>query len=66
MKGYTQLVRWDTRTDRIESYTDLVDSEINDRPARIHELAVDDEHQIYLAENDNHKRSSYLWSVRLD
>lgn len=66
MKGHTQLIRWDTRTAEIEGYTDLIDDEIGDRPARIHELAIDDEHQIYLGENDNHKRSSFLWTVRLD
>jgi hypothetical protein len=66
VRGYTQLIRWDTHTSRIEGYTDLVDDKLNDRPARIHELAVDDEHRIYLGENDNHKRSSFLWTVRLD
>lgn len=58
MNGYTQLFRWDTRTDCIEGYTELVDSKINDRPNRIHEIALDENHQIYLGENDNHKRSS--------
>jgi hypothetical protein len=66
MKGCTQLIRWDTRTDRMEGYTDLRDSEIGERPARIHDIAVDGEHRIYLGENDNHERSSYLWTVRLD
>ncbi|MDO8542200.1 MAG: hypothetical protein Q7S40_17310 [Opitutaceae bacterium] len=36
------------------------------RPARIHELTVDDEGRVFLGENDNHDRSSYLWSVRFD
>lgn len=66
MNGYTQLIRWDTRTDRIEGYTELVDRETGERPARIHDLAVTDDHQIFLGENDNHRRSSFLWSVRLD
>lgn len=66
MKGCTQLIRWNTKTDRIELYSDLVEQRINDRPERIHELAVDDEHQIFLAENDNNRRSSYLWAVHLD
>ena len=66
MKGYTQLIRWDTHTDRIEGFTDLTDPDIRERPARIHDLAVDGEHRIYLAENDNHERSSFLWSVDLD
>lgn len=65
MKGQTQLIRWNMRTDRIESFSKLVDPEIDDRPARIHEIAVNDEHQIYLAENDNHQRSSFLWTAHI-
>ena len=65
MNGHTQLVRWDTRTDRMEGYTDLSDPARNERPARVHDLAIDDEHRLYLAENDNHRRSSYLWEVQL-
>ena len=66
MHGRTQLIRWDTRSDKIELFSDLEDRSIGQRPARIHELAVDDQGRIYLGENDNHERSSYLWSVALD
>lgn len=65
MKGFTQMMRWDVSTDRIEVYTDLVDRQMDDRPARIHEIAVDDGHCLYLGENDNHSRSGFLWTVRL-
>ena len=65
MHGRTQLVRWDMRSGRLASYSDLVDESCGERPARIHELAVDDRGRIYLGENDNHERSSYLWSVEL-
>ncbi len=63
MNGQTQLIRWDTRADRLERFSDLEDRAIGQRPARIHELTVDDEGRVYLGENDNHERSSYLWSV---
>jgi hypothetical protein len=66
MRGQTQLICWDTRRDAIEWYPDLVDTSIGERPARIHELAVDDRGRIYLGENDNHQRSSYLWSIEMD
>ncbi len=66
MHGRTQLLRWNTRSDTFERFSDLADPAINQRPARIHELAVDDQHRVYLGENDNHDRSSYLWSVALD
>jgi hypothetical protein len=66
MKGCTQLIRWDMRADHMDGYTNLHDPQIGDCPARIHDIAVDDDQRIYLAENDNHERSSFLWSVRLD
>jgi sugar lactone lactonase YvrE len=66
MHGQTQIIRWETGTDRIEAFSELVDESIGDRPARVHELAVDAGHRLYLGENDNHARSSYLWSVALD
>jgi hypothetical protein len=66
MHGRTQLVRWNTHGDRLELFTDLQDDAVRDRPARVHELAVDHNHRLYLGENDNHHRSSYLWSVALD
>lgn len=65
MKGQTQVMRWRPGSDRIDSFFNLRDPSINDGPARIHELAVDREHVLYLAENDNHQRSSYLWAARL-
>ncbi|MBI4581567.1 MAG: hypothetical protein HY718_17850 [Planctomycetes bacterium] len=65
MKGHTQVIRYRPGDERIDSFFDLVDPAINDGPARIHELAVDRDHQLYLAENDNHQRSSYLWTARL-
>lgn len=66
MHGQTQLIRWDTRTDKLEEFSDLRDPELNERPARIHELAVDADGRVFLGENDNHQRSSYLWSVEFD
>ena len=63
--GHTQLLRWDTRTDRIESRADLIDPTSGETPARIHEIAVAGDHTVYLGENDNHHRSSYLWQVHL-
>ncbi|MCC6126274.1 MAG: hypothetical protein IT426_15050 [Pirellulales bacterium] len=66
MNGHTQLLRWNVGGDRIESYSDLADESLGQRPARIHDLAVDDRGRVYLGENDHHERSSYLWSVRFD
>jgi hypothetical protein len=65
MKGHTQVMRLLPVRGRIESFCNLIDPKINDRPARIHEMAVDSEHRLHLAENDNHHRSSYLWTVTL-
>jgi hypothetical protein len=66
LRGQTQLIRWKMNGDRIECFADLHAPEIDDRPARIHEIAVDEEHRIYMGENDNHHRSSFLWVARLD
>lgn len=66
LNGRTQLMRLDTRSGRIDCYDGLVDPASGETPARIHEIAVADDHTLYLGENDNHHRSSYLWRVRLD
>jgi hypothetical protein len=66
MHGQTQLIRWDMRHDEVEWYPDLIDPSIGERPARVHELAVDNDGRVYLGENDNHQRSSYLWSVEIE
>jgi len=65
MQGHTQIMRWDPRGSVIDSFYNLRDPERNDGPARIHEMAIDESGCLYLAENDNHCRSSYLWTVRL-
>jgi hypothetical protein len=66
LQGKTQLIRWNISGDRVECFADLEDQKVRTRPARIHEMAVDEEHRIYMGENDNHHRSSYLWIARLD
>lgn len=65
MNGHTQIMRWHPQSDKVESFFNLRDEEIQDSPARIHDLAVDETHQLFLAENDNHCRSSYLWTAKL-
>jgi sugar lactone lactonase YvrE len=65
MSGQTQLMRWRPGSDRIDGFYNLLDPELGDGPARIHEMAVGDAGELYLAENDNHRRSSYLWTARL-
>ncbi|HOA71998.1 MAG TPA: hypothetical protein PL151_08335 [Phycisphaerae bacterium] len=65
MKGHTQVIRLRPGADHIDGFFNLLDPSLGEGPARIHELAVDRDHQLYLAENDNHQRSSYLWTARL-
>lgn len=66
MNGRTQLVRWTLSGDGIDCCNELVEPGSGETPARIHEIAVAADHALYLGENDNHHRSSYLWQVRLD
>jgi len=65
MNGHTQVMRWRPGSGSIESFYPLRDPALGEGPARIHELAVAADGTLYLAENDNHVRSSYLWSARL-
>lgn len=63
MKSQTTLCRLDPETLALDVWNDLADVETGERPARIHELCVTTEGVIYFGENDNHHRSSYLWSA---
>lgn len=64
MRSQTQAFRWEMETRQVEDLGDLIDPATGDRPARIHELTVRGS-ELYMAENDNHTRSSYLWQVSL-
>lgn len=65
MKGETALCRLNPTTLELKRWENIVDPETDERPARIHELCVSSKGVVYLAENDNHTRSSYLWSVEV-
>jgi len=62
IKGDTQLFKWNPN-DQAITLLDKIKDEHGNIPARIHEMAVDKKGKLYLAENDNHYRSSYLWTV---
>ncbi len=66
ISGQTQLIRWKTNSDEIDCFADLTDPAVDDPPSRIHEIALDEDHRIYMGENDNHSRSSFLWVVEVD
>ena len=65
MNGHTQLMRYRPAQGTLESFARLRDPELGEGPARIHDLAIGPDHTLFLAENDNHQRSSYLWTARL-
>ena len=65
MKSKTALCRLDLQSYDFELWDNLTSSVNGSQPARIHELCITTEGMIYFAENDNHLRSSYLWSARL-
>lgn len=64
VKEQTQAIRWDMDSTTVEDLPDLIDPSSGERPARIHEITVDDQGTVYLAENDNHHRSSWLWTIQ--
>ncbi len=66
LRGHTQLFRLAPGSGRIESYCGLADPATAEQPERIHDMAITDDGTLYLAENDNHHRSSYLWSARME
>ncbi len=64
MSGNTRLFSWKVGTGHVD-FVGPIEDTFGERPARIHELAVGNSGTIFLAENDNHVRSSYLWEVSL-
>ena len=62
LKGDTLLFKWRPGSKHIILLESLEDEQ-GRVPARIHDLAIDGQGRLYLAENDNHSRSSYLWTV---
>ncbi len=64
MRGKTALSRFNPMTMQLEHWSKLKDSN-GVSPARIHDIAVDVTGRVWLAENDNHERSSYLWEAHL-
>lgn len=64
MKHHTRLFRWNPRSKALFDYGEIIDKRTGEKPSRIHEIAIDGKGNIYLAENDNHYRSSYLWIVK--
>lgn len=64
MKNNTALSRFDPKTNQVEFWGQLADNK-GRTPARIHDLAVDESGTVWLAENDNHQRSSYLWKAKV-
>ncbi len=62
IKGDTQLFRWRPGEDEIV-LLERIEDERGNRPARIHDIAIGEDGILFLAENDNHKRSSYLWTI---
>ncbi len=63
MKSKTALCRFNPETFQLDLWSDLTDQQNGACPARIHELCVGADGTVFLAENDNHSRSSYLWSA---
>lgn len=66
MRFETKLCRLDPKTMTLDSWSNLIDQSTGERPARIHELSVASDGTIYFGENDNHNRSSYLWSATVN
>lgn len=66
MRGKTALFRFCPKTANLEVRGGLHDPETGEVPARIHDICVTSDGTLFFAENDNHHRSSYLWSAKPD
>lgn len=66
IRGKTVLFRYDPASGDLQFWQDLRDPATGEAPARIHELVVADNGDIWFGENDNHHRSSYLWRATPD
>ncbi len=62
LKGDTQLFKWHPNDNEV-AILHRIEDEDGNVPARIHDIAVDRRGTLYLAENHNHTRSSFLWTV---
>lgn len=61
--GKTELLVFDPARDTYEVLGVVIDSD-NNIPYQVHHVIATPEDVLYVAENDNHLRSSYLWEIR--
>jgi streptogramin lyase len=60
------LVRFFPADDRFEVLGEIRDDTIGDRAYQIHDICIASDGTIYAGENDNFRRSGYLWECRVD
>ena len=49
-----------------EDLGEIRDDKIGDRAYRIHDICIASDGTIYAGENDNFRRSGYLWECRIE
>jgi hypothetical protein len=62
--GATDLLRFDPRTDAWELLGPVVDAD-GERPYQVHQVVAVGPRTLFAGENDNPRRSSYLWEIGL-
>lgn len=64
-QNQTRLFSYDRKADRVVDLGPVYDQEINEYAARCHHICMTDDRTIYVGENDNFTRSSYLWECQV-
>jgi len=60
-----RIARFIPGEDRFEILGEIRDDELGERAYQVHDLCIAADGTIYAGENDNFRRSSYLWECRI-
>ena len=59
------IFSYDLERERFEDCGAVFDPQSGESPERIHDLVMTGEGWLFAGENDNPRRSGYLWEIRL-
>ncbi len=60
------IFSYDLESGKLTNWGGVFDPEIGEGPERVHDLAMTDDYTIFVGENDNPRRSGFLWECRLN
>jgi hypothetical protein len=60
-----RVFAYDRETGRFDHFGGVFDPELGEGPERVHHMAMTDDYVVFAGENDNPRRSGFLWECRL-